>query len=222
MEHFPLTSRERKRKIDNNEIDNNVSSNSWTQNRNSLKSLHSISSEQNLDLTEIKTDENTSSDIIIDDNIVDISDENLGLSELQKESIQADDWRNGGHSLFIDNIPPIMLTDTIVAKMKGLNSFNNPSLFDKNSAEYRLFASTVYDLGKILYYHAPNMKDIKDRVVVNFLTYCIEGFIMQFPYLSHCKSKDFSVAGLSIVGFIKDRVKGAFKKVMRVNQRGHQ
>ena len=127
----------------------------------------------------------------------------------------ADDWRQGGNKMFISPYhPPIVLSDTLCHKMRGLQSINSRNLFDKNASEYRLFASTVYDFGKHIYRYAPSQKDIKDLAVLAFITECVEGFLKQHPFLMECESNECKVNGLTITGFLRDRVKGGFKKLM--------
>ena len=114
--------------------------------------------------------------------------------------------------------PPIVLSDTLCHKMRGLQSINSRNLFDKNASEYRLFASTVYDFGKHIYAYAPPQKDIKDLNVLSFITECVEGFLKQHPFLMECESQECKVNGLTITGFLRDRVKGGFKKLMHSKQ----
>ena len=126
---------------------------------------------------------------------------------------EAEDWRQGGNKMFIGPLlPPITLDETLCHKMRGLNSINNSNVFDKNTTEYRLFASTVYDFGKHIYHYAPSNKDIKDLTVLAFITECVEGFLRQHPFLAESDSYETKVNGLTVTGFIRDRVKGGFKK----------
>lgn len=138
------------------------------------------------------------------------------VSAQPEDAAGADDWRLGGTKMFIGPFqPPIILTESLCHKMRGLKSINNRNLFDKSSTEYRLFASTVYDFGKLIFHYAPPQKDIKDLSVLAFITECVEGFLKQHPFLMESEMNECKVNGLTITGFIRDRVKGGFKKLLR-------
>ena len=126
---------------------------------------------------------------------------------------EAEDWRRGGNKMFLGPLlPPVTLENTMCQKMRGLLSINSNNVFDKTTSEYRLFASTVYDFGKHIYHYAPSNKDLKDLTVVAFITECVNEFLKQHPFLAESDTCETKVNGLTVTGFIRDRVKGGFKR----------
>jgi len=110
---------------------------------------------------------------------------------------------------------PFELPDDFLRKMEALQTFTTPVLFDKNSMEYRLFTSCVYQLGGLVAKSlvANTALHARPTDVEDFFLSQVGLWMSNFPYLVQSDTNGIRVDNSLTVGsFIKHRARNAFRK----------